>query len=294
MDLRHATPADVAAWEADWRERLPEGYRQRVERRREKPADSRFEFALHTGGEHVGLLAMSDVPGQQPVQMLLDDIVIDPAHRRKGHARAALAAAVEHARSRGAALVRVNLQPEDAAQAALVEGLVVTSQHMNLELAGAKPLPEGVTAERLTGADFDAWRAESVQGYAELNAENGLGTLEELLPEAEKEFAALLPQGADTEGHHLHKLVAGGEWVATIWVKAFYEPGTHFIFDVVADPAHRGKGYGRAAMLHGENLAVADGATHLKLNVHGTNTLAIGLYERLGYRTVYQFRAIEL
>lgn len=293
MDLRQPTPADVAAWEADWTARLDPAYAGRVKRRREVQPFA-TEFALYDGERRVGLMAVSHV-ASDVLQVLVDDIVIEPEHRGQGHARAAMAAAEEYAREKGAKAMRANIDMGMPAGESLAAGYALMSQHMRIPLTGPKSLPDGVTTEPLDGEAYDAWRAESVRGYAELNVANSVGlTMDAALDQAEKEFAALLPDGPRTEGHSLSRLVAGGEPVAFIWVKAFYEPGTHFVFDVVADPAYRGKGYGKAAMLHGENLALADGADYLKLNVHGTNAVAIGLYERLGYATVYKFVTKEL
>ncbi len=51
------------------------------------------------------------------------------------------------------------------------------------------------------------------------------------------------------------------------------------------DPAHRGRGLGRAAMVLAEEAARSQGASELGLNVFGPNTVARRLYESLGYET---------
>lgn len=293
MDLRHAGPTRVAAWEAEWTSRLEPAYRPRVERRRETQPHH-AEFDLYDGDTLVGLIAVSHLSGE-PLQVSLDDIWIEPEHRGKGHARAALAAAEEYAREQGAAALRLSFDPATPGSSALAAGYTVSAQHMSIELTGPKPLPDGVTAVTLEGTAYDEWRAASVREYAELNHANGMpGSLEDALESAEKDFGTLLPDGPATEGHTLVRLVAGDATVARLWVKTFFEPGTDFVFDVSSDPAHRGKGYGKAAMRQAENIAVADGAEHLKLNVHGSNTVAVSLYERLGYRTVFRFLAKDL
>jgi len=50
------------------------------------------------------------------------------------------------------------------------------------------------------------------------------------------------------------------------------------------DAAERGRGFGRAAMLASEHLALAAGDRTIGLNVFGHNEVARGLYESLGYR----------
>ena len=56
-----------------------------------------------------------------------------------------------------------------------------------------------------------------------------------------------------------------------------------FIYDVEIDEAHRGKGYGRAAMELAEEQARALGIGRIELNVFGGNEVARKLYLSLGY-----------
>ena len=46
---------------------------------------------------------------------------------------------------------------------------------------------------------------------------------------------------------------------------------------------HRGRGYGRAAMLLAEEEARRRGLNRIELNVFGGNTIARNLYRSLGY-----------
>ena len=59
-----------------------------------------------------------------------------------------------------------------------------------------------------------------------------------------------------------------------------------WVWEVVVDEQHRGRGLGRAAMLLAEEQARAAGAVELGLNVFGYNTVARALYESLAYETV--------
>ena len=56
-----------------------------------------------------------------------------------------------------------------------------------------------------------------------------------------------------------------------------------FIYDMAVDEAHRGKGYGRAAMGLAEEEARLRGIGRIELNVFGGNDVARGLYLSLGY-----------
>ena len=61
--------------------------------------------------------------------------------------------------------------------------------------------------------------------------------------------------------------------------------GAWWIWDIVIDADKRGRGFGRRAMVLGEEYAQAHGAHTLGLSVFGFNKGARGLYESLGYET---------
>ena len=56
-----------------------------------------------------------------------------------------------------------------------------------------------------------------------------------------------------------------------------------WVYNIEVDPAFRGRGYGRAAMILAEEEARSRGMTSLGLNVHGQNTVARSMYDSLGY-----------
>jgi ribosomal protein S18 acetylase RimI-like enzyme len=56
-----------------------------------------------------------------------------------------------------------------------------------------------------------------------------------------------------------------------------------WVYNIEVDPAFRGRGYGRAAMILAEGEARSRGMTSLGLNVHGQNKVARSLYDSLGY-----------
>ncbi|HVF04501.1 MAG TPA: GNAT family acetyltransferase [Frankiaceae bacterium] len=53
---------------------------------------------------------------------------------------------------------------------------------------------------------------------------------------------------------------------------------------LAVDPAHRGRGLGRALMAEGERLLTALGCPKLSLQVRTSNAEAIAFYDALGYR----------
>ena len=56
-----------------------------------------------------------------------------------------------------------------------------------------------------------------------------------------------------------------------------------WVYSVRIDEDHRGRGYGRAAMLFAEEEARRLGFPRIALNVFGGNAVARGLYRSLGY-----------
>ena len=147
---------------------------------------------------------------------------------------------------------------------------------------------------RMTQAEFADWRAETVRGYAADIVESGTLPAAEAAVAAATQFDQLIPDGLLTEDHSFLCLCASGEVVATNWLGHHRSPGTSWVFGVETHENHRGKGYGRAAMIVGERATLAAGDTHLGLNVFGHNDVAIAMYVGMGYRAYDHGRSIEL
>ena len=61
-----------------------------------------------------------------------------------------------------------------------------------------------------------------------------------------------------------------------------------WIHNIEVHPAHRGRGYARRMIQLIEAELAQIGVPELGLNVFGTNTVAIGLYESLGFEVTAQ------
>ena len=65
--------------------------------------------------------------------------------------------------------------------------------------------------------------------------------------------------------------------------REYYGEPRVFLYDVWIEPAERGRGYGRAAMLALEMAARERGLRTIEFNVWGGNVVARSLYRSLGY-----------
>ncbi len=106
--------------------------------------------------------------------------------------------------------------------------------------------------------------------------------------QADESMARSFPSGAPSPGHAVFDVVdAAGATVGYLWIgpDTSDDAGAWWVWDILIDADHRGRGFGRAAMLLGEEYARAQGAHTLGLSVFGFSTGARGLYESLGYET---------
>jgi GNAT superfamily N-acetyltransferase len=137
----------------------------------------------------------------------------------------------------------------------------------------------------MTDAEYATWHRKNLEDYAREQATARGSTPEAALESAETQFAALLPDGAATEGVRLGVVeTPEGRRVGILWVGPNPNgSGPAWVYDIEIEPALRGKGYGRAAMLVAERLASEDGYDAIALNVFGPNAVARALYASLGY-----------
>lgn len=138
----------------------------------------------------------------------------------------------------------------------------------------------------MTEAEFRVYREGAVRTYAEEKVAAGNWPADEALSRSEREFSSLLPEGVASKNNHLFVLRDAAETVGMIWFAVNeVKPTAAFIYDFSVDEAHRGKGYGKGALLALEDRAEALGVTSVSLHVFGHNRVARALYEKLGYKT---------
>ena len=102
---------------------------------------------------------------------------------------------------------------------------------------------------------------------------------------ADETFSQSFPGGRPAAGHQVFRVEHGGEKAGLLWIgpQSTTEPQRWWVFDIVIARALRGQGLGRQAMLLAENEARSQGSVELGLNVFGHNTVAVALYQSLGY-----------
>lgn len=163
---------------------------------------------------------------------------------------------------------------------------------MRLDVTGRLPgeeLADRVAAVPMASWEVLAYRDRSVASYAaERQAAGESGEL--AMKTAVASFDQMLPGGRPGADQHLFTLRAGGERVGALWVCRRW-PAQAWVYDVVVEPAQRGRGLGAAAMVHAALWTRAQGLAWLGLNVFGHNAHARGLYERLGYVVEEQHHA---
>jgi ribosomal protein S18 acetylase RimI-like enzyme len=145
-----------------------------------------------------------------------------------------------------------------------------------------------VTVRPMTADEFDNWRERSIRGFAD---DFALATGRHVEAAAEHSrglFGKLLPDGLDTDGTWLLKVLDETRTeVGTLWVGPHPErTDTAYVYDIEILETHRGRGLGRAAMTAAERLVGDAGIGEIGLNVFGFNVAARRLYDSLGYRVV--------
>jgi GNAT superfamily N-acetyltransferase len=214
------------------------------------------------------------------------DLRIDEGDRRRGRATVAALAAEEVARGWGCRRVEVAV-PGDAPAAlrlATAFGYVLRNRQMGKALgAGPPELVAGSRGRPMTEAEFVVWDAAGRLSYAERWIERGMPAAE-AHAKAARDHERLLPRGVASEGMTLSVLEHEGTRVGTLWLGS--GENVSFVYDVLIDEDHRGRGHGRTLMLLAEAQSIVGGRPAIFLNVFAGDRPAERLYESLGYETV--------
>ena len=138
----------------------------------------------------------------------------------------------------------------------------------------------------MTAADFQAFAARSVAGYARDIART-YGVPDALaFKSASADFNDLLAKGLETEGHYFYRLCTDeGVEVGSLWLGVVEDPplpARVFVYDLEIHQAFRRQGLSRQALSAVEAWAIERGIRRLELNVFADNHGARTLYETSG------------
>lgn len=140
----------------------------------------------------------------------------------------------------------------------------------------------------MKAAEFQRYLKSAIPGYAQAHIRAGDVDPKQALRKAKAEYAALLPDGLASPGHHLYAITLsqGGKAIGMVWFELKQRHGKRkaFIFDFMLEKAQRGKGLGTQSMAALEQRARVLGAEAVELHVFGDNLAARALYEKSGYR----------
>ncbi|MGW6913616.1 GNAT family N-acetyltransferase [Kitasatospora sp. NPDC054939] len=247
-------------------------------------------WQICANGRPVGAVRTTATPrGSQ----LWGEIAELEVYEGRGRGRGTFAALAAEEVLRGWGCTRTDADIPEAADVArgLAAALGYTERMRNMakELGAAPELPPGVTARRIGPAEFPEWLAGAKRGYLRDLVASGLSE-EQARAKSDADHLHMLPQGADTHGVALRRLVGagsdplGGLWLALRVTDLPDGRPLAWVMVVEVAEAHRGQGHGRSLMLLAERECLAAGVRDLGLNVFSSNEVAIRLYESLGYR----------
>jgi GNAT superfamily N-acetyltransferase len=145
-----------------------------------------------------------------------------------------------------------------------------------------------VQVRPITAEEFAAWLPRMEEGYAADMVRSGGLAAAGAATKAREDTERLFPGGRPTEGQDVYVVEADGEPVGNVWVaeRDALSGRELFVYAMEVDEAHRGRGYGRAAMEFVEEEARRRGVVQISLNVFGGNEVARGLYRSVGYDEV--------
>jgi len=144
-----------------------------------------------------------------------------------------------------------------------------------------------VTIRPMSDDEFATWLPRMRDGYADQLARYGGIPGRAARTKAQVDTERLFPADRPSSAQAVFVVEADGERVGELWVaERDDQPDLDralWIFDVRIEEQHRGRGYGRAAMLAAEEEARRRGLERIALNVFGGNEVARNLYRSLGY-----------
>ncbi len=153
-----------------------------------------------------------------------------------------------------------------------------------------------IRLDPMTAEEYAAYLRKAVLAYAEAHVSAKSWPAEGARQRAIDEYAALLPEGVATPGHHLYTARDGDRTIGIVWfAERPYGVGrVAYLYDIEVDAALRGQGHGEALMQAMEHEVRSAGLKAVRLQVFGNNSVARSLYRKLGYVETNVVMAKEL
>ncbi|GAA0952792.1 mycothiol synthase [Nonomuraea longicatena] len=228
------------------------------------------------------LVGYAHVDPTDPVEGPSGELVVHPAHRRRGHGERLLRSALEMACGRLRLWAHGDHDGAGALAASLgferVRSLWQMRRSLFAELPSAE-LPSGVRLRPFVpGQDEEAWLKVNSAAFAH-HPEQGAWTMDDLLRrEAEPWFD---PAGfflADRDSR-----LVGFHWTKVHGAEGHGHEPLGEVYVVGVDPSQQGTGLGRALTLAGLRHLRARGLAQVMLYVDEANAAAVRLYTGLGF-----------
>lgn len=228
------------------------------------------------------LIGYAHVDPTDEVEGPSGELVVHPAHRRRGHGKELLRAVLGLTGGRLRLWAHGDHPGAGALAASLGMERARSLWQMRRSLFAPLPeagLPEGVTIRTFVpGQDEEAWLKVNAAAFAN-HPEQGAWTLDDLLrrerePWFDPEGFFLAFRGDRLAGFHWTKIHGSDEHG--------HEPLGE-VYVVGVDPSQQGTGLGKALTLTGLNHLRSRGLAQAMLYVDESNTWAIRLYESLGF-----------
>lgn len=240
----------------------------------------------HDEGELAGYAQLDEASGGA-------ELVVHPAHRRRG-AGTALLRAVEHAAGPDRARVWAHGFVPAARAFAQARDLRVVRElwQMTLPLTSASEpdvaLAEGFTVRPFTEADLDEWVAVNARAFASHPEQGRVNAADVRDRMAQPWFDAdgfLLVHETSPDGTAGPDGSARGRLAAYHWTKIDpgEQPPTGEVYVVGIDPAYQGRGLARSVTGLGLAHLIGRGVERITLYVDGDNERAIATYRAAGF-----------
>lgn len=136
----------------------------------------------------------------------------------------------------------------------------------------------------VTQKEYEFWLQRSLGEYKNEQIKSGLSEAE-AEEKSGADFNRYLPDGPQSPDQYLFSIKDQDSSIGFIWFCERGNPENRkaYLLDIVIEEEHRGKGYGKKAMLLLEEKVKSLGLKHIGLHVFGHNHRAYELYKKLGY-----------